>query len=415
MVLSLHQTFMSDISEQLYIELPLMHKRPAISIALGTLIGIVIAMQMPEYIVVPLILLCGLTFVFLRKKSMFVAFAFLFAMLAIGRVYFFENVHWDIYSSKVFSLTRELRAAMDANIDMLFPTNAAIVKGLLLGDKYEIPNWLYEMYTNHGVAHLFAVSGLHISILSGAVLKILRGAAKWLRSIILAIFLLTYVCLTGFSPSTIRASIMIAAILSARLIQGRRDYLSAFCISLSITLLLFPSSLLTASFLLSYGAMYGLLMLSDPISKLIRLPFKKVSSLLCGGIAVNFTLLPWFAYFFGNISATALPATLIILPFASVLIVSAMISVIVCFFSPTIASVIANIPRGMVYCINELLRFVDVGTLPVKAPNLASMALWFIGIFFLSPYYLPNSKKPPYLGLGLIAAASILWILPYLL
>lgn len=390
------------------------NNRPAIPLALGALVGVCISSVLQGWAcIIALVALIIASAVFWGKApSVFVFTAALGVVLI--RVYLSRYIAFDPKSSSILNKISEIRASLEHNCDQIYGYKASVVKGLLLGDKYEIPKWLFEIYSNNGIVHLFAVSGLHISILSGAILSALRGTARWFRSVALGLFLILYIALTNFSPSAIRASIMIVIVLSSRLTERRADYLSAFCIAIFITLLIFPDSVGTASFLLSYGAMYGLLMLTEPVKKLIPMPFKRIQGLIASGIAVNLTLLPWFAAFFGSVSATAIPATLIIMPLASVLIIFSFLSVLVYYISPGLAMIIAYVPKGMIYCINWVMELINVGSLSVPAPSIYSMAFWFMGIFLLSPYYLPNRSKPPYLGLTFIAVSVILWIPSFL-
>lgn len=401
---------MTDSLDNTIRDTKIINNRPAIVLVLGVLFGFCLSNISSDLFIIAIALALIVATVLLWRNYSKASLFCLFALLMLCRVYFFQNIVIDFDSSSVFSWTRSLRESLEGNVDSLYGNYSGIVKGLLLGEKHEIPRWLYQIYINNGIIHLFAVSGLHISILCGAILRVLRGTSRWLKASVLVAFLLLYIIITDFSPSTIRAAIMILVVMSAKLARRKSDYLSAFCIALTVTVLIFPDSVSSAGFLLSYGAMYGIFMLAPPISDLLGIKHKGLNNLLASGIAVNVTLLPWFAAFFGEVSATAILATLLIMPIASLLIVFSMLSVVVFFISPAVAFVVAYVPKGMIYAINWLMQLIDVGTLSIKSPNIASITLWFIGIFFLSPYYLPNRKKLPYVGLVLMGLSILMWI-----
>lgn len=85
-------------------------------------------------------------------------------------------------------------------------TNAKYLRTFLLGDKTLLEEDIIESYQKNGVSHLFAVSGMHISLFV-AILSWVFQKFKH-RHLILSIFLCFYVFLTGFTPSIIRATIL---------------------------------------------------------------------------------------------------------------------------------------------------------------------------------------------------------------
>ncbi|MDO4542943.1 MAG: ComEC/Rec2 family competence protein [Clostridia bacterium] len=390
---------------------PLFHKRLSLFMAVGTLIGVCAAAVESDVFSIVAMALCAAGFVLFSSRYLHLSLMCLLALLMIGLQYALGGRSFDFENSSLYGWTLGLREGMEAKIDLLFDDYNGLIKGLLLGDKYGISQELYSVYVNNGVAHLFAVSGLHISILSGFVLRLFRPVAQWLRATVLVAFLAIYVCLTGLSPSAMRAAVMLLVILSAKLVKGRPDYLSAFSIAMTVVLFVSPSAIQRSSFLLSFGCVYGILMLSDPLKKFLRMPKGMVSSLLITGVVVNFAVLPWSAKFFGGISLTAIPISILVLPLSSILIISSFVAVVVSYIFQPLAAVIAYLPKGLLFCINHLLNWANVGLFSLKAPNDISTALWFVSIFFLSKYYLPNRTKFPIIGVLLLAASILLWIL----
>lgn len=386
----------------------LVHIRPALIIALGTVAGLLLG-QFDYYFTLGLLFVCAMTGIMLRKKLPRLSLFLIFAALMLFRMLLEQRLTWSIRDTAFFDFTVELRRGMEAMIAKLFGGDGAMVGGLLLGRKLGIPLELYDVFKSNGVAHLFSVSGLHISVISGALMLLLTGTNRKFKLAVLTVFLLFYCCITNLSPSVVRASVTILVLRLAHTFDRPPDYPSASCLALAVLLLLMPSAANDYGFVLSFCSIYGLLTLSKPLGRLFNLS-GTVGSIVCSCLAVNLALLPWFGEFFGNISATALPASLIAMPLAPPLIILSLLSVAVGFIYLPAARVIALLPRGLAFLLKEVFRLIDVGTLPVPRPNILVFVFWFAGLFLVSPYYLPNKRKPPILGLCLIGAAIAAWV-----
>ncbi len=141
---------------------------------------------------------------------------------------------------------------------------AGLMQAMTLGIRSDLGD-LRDSFAAAGLAHILALSGLHVSILIGAVSWLLRPLARWRYPLLIAL-LLGFVALVGLSPSIVRAGLMgTALLLSLWLGAGRIDTWQAFGIALTLTLVAFPAWLLDLSLQLSYLAVAGILLLATPI------------------------------------------------------------------------------------------------------------------------------------------------------
>ena len=83
------------------------------------------------------------------------------------------------------------------------------LKAFILGDNKDINKNIYEAYQSIGISHLFAISGMHVGLLTTILIYILKKLKinNIFKYIIIYIFLYLYIFLTGFSPSVLRVSI----------------------------------------------------------------------------------------------------------------------------------------------------------------------------------------------------------------
>lgn len=139
---------------------------------------------------------------------------------------------------------------------------AAVVKGLILGDRSSIESETTRMFGNTGAMHILAVSGMHVAILALILNYILQLFPKYITKknavIISLIFVWFYAILTGFSASVARAAWMFTFISGSVILN--RNYLpvNGLLFSALIILIISPFSIYDIGFQLSYAAMIGI-------------------------------------------------------------------------------------------------------------------------------------------------------------
>lgn len=194
---------------------------------------------------------------------------------------------------------------------------AGFLFAMTFGDKSGLDENIKSGFSYTGTAHVFAVSGLHVGMLAGALLWLLRKTKltnRITKIAILSTFLLIFCALCDFSPSTVRASIMTLTAALAKSIGLRNDGLSSMSMSAIAILLFKPLYLFEMGFLMSFIAVVGILMLGKPISKVLKRLPKKLNALLSTSLAVNFALLPIMMYYFQGETLLFIIANLLLLP-----------------------------------------------------------------------------------------------------
>lgn len=154
----------------------------------------------------------------------------------------------------------ELRIRADCQIAKLLPEEqASLVSGILLGEKSRIDAELKTLYQMGGIAHILAISGLHISLLGGLLFRLMRRARVPIPAagIITTAGLLLYGMMTGMSLATMRAIWMMVIFLVAQMFGKSYDMPTAMGIALFFMLLCNPVRILDAGMQLSYMAIAG--------------------------------------------------------------------------------------------------------------------------------------------------------------
>lgn len=155
---------------------------------------------------------------------------------------------------------RKIREKFSKVYQDILSEDAGIICAMVLGEKSAIDIDTKELYQKNGIAHILAISGLHITMIGMFLYKILKKLYLPNETVIpLAILaLILYAKMTDAGISTNRAVLMLAISLFAKLLGRTYDLITAMCISGSITLLQMPLQIANSGFLLSYGAVFAI-------------------------------------------------------------------------------------------------------------------------------------------------------------
>lgn len=149
---------------------------------------------------------------------------------------------------------------------------AGLLIGMLTGDTSGISERVLSDFRACGLSHLFAVSGLHLSILVFALQALLKRMRLGYRAVaaLTIPFVVFFMAFAGFSMSVRRAGIMLLLSLTARAIKREADPLNSLGFAALAVCLFSPFAAGDAGMLMSFSSTLGLIVLSDPINRRVR-------------------------------------------------------------------------------------------------------------------------------------------------
>ncbi len=250
---------------------------------------------------------------------------------------FYEATNKDIvYVSHHESWINEMQGYIQRYFSRhLSPENAQIITSLVLGSQVvEIPARIVPSIFNLGLGHLFSASGFNLMLLS-LMLTWIAHIFKlkpiiYAPIIILANFI--YTGLAGFSPSIVRADILITVFLLLGLMKRKPRSIHVLIYLAAILLIMDPYTMFDIGFQLSYLATLAILIWTPRINNKLKeinyIPsyFKEIISVT---IAVQILLLPLIMYYFDTLQAWSIIANLLLAPLFSVLTVTSFLGL--CF------------------------------------------------------------------------------------
>ena len=159
------------------------------------------------------------------------------------------------FSSFVRAKTTDASSYLETRLLIDLPSDYAyVLYGMLIGEKDSLPQIIYENFQRAGIVHLLAVSGFHTSLWSMLFYRALlrRGVNMRLSAALTVGFVVGFLALTGFSKSTIRASIALIVFFLGRILSRQSDSKSSLGLAAIIIIVLNPFAGGDTGFLLSY-------------------------------------------------------------------------------------------------------------------------------------------------------------------
>lgn len=193
-----------------------------------------------------------------------------------------------------------------------------MLSAMLSGERRSMDDAWKELYQVNGIGHLLAISGLHVSFIGLSLYKILRKAGlSYIKSGGICILALTlYAAMTGFGVSTVRALLMFAIRVGADMTGRVYDIRTALSVAAAFIICERPLYLFDAGFLLSFGAILGILLLYPLLEELIPYRQKSIEALK-GSLAIQLFLFPVTLYFFYELPLYSVLLNLIVIPLMS--------------------------------------------------------------------------------------------------
>lgn len=229
----------------------------------------------------------------------------------------------------------------------LEPRHAALAEALALGWRADLDPDTQASFRDAGIAHLLAVSGLHVGVLAGLAGWLMRWTGKERRGRIVrgAVQLLAVWCfalLTGLSPSTARAALMFSLFIVANVAERRTPRMNLLAAAALLTLVPRPGLLFDTGWQLSYSAVAGIL-LARPVISAYRNRLWQATT-VC--IAATLATLPVTVATFHRLPLYFLVANVAIVPASTLLLAFAL-----CYVA--LPCTLTAVPMGCAACMVE--------------------------------------------------------------
>ena len=254
----------------------------------------------------------------------------------------------------------------------------ATTGALTLGYKDDIDPEVRRHFQASGAAHVLAVSGLHTGILYGLVLWFLtlggrfkplyeNRAGRWAISGVVIAVMWGYAWLTGMTPSVVRAVTMVTIFEVGRMAYRQAFSLNTIAAAAILILAFRPTDLWSVSFQLSFAATAAIVIMAKECEKYIHSRtfdhtwYGRILSWITGtviiSIAAQVGTLPLTMYYFGQISCYFLLTNLIVLPLATVLVPSGLVTMVA--GGSWLGMMMGKITYGLAWAMNHSTGWIE--------------------------------------------------------
>lgn len=288
---------------------------------------------------------------------------------------------------------------------------SGLAEALLIGYKDDLEQSLVQSYTNTGVVHIIAISGLHLGLiywLLALLLKPLhrRRRWRWVRAVLIIAFLWLFSLLAGAQPSILRSAVMFTCIILGESLFRKSSIINTLALSAFLLLCINPFWLWDVGFQLSYAAVLSIVIFMKPVYNLLYFRNKLMDAvwkLNAVTLSAQVLTLPLSIYHFHQFPVLFLVTNLLAVPLSGIILTGEILLCILSFV-PGIAGLagkwLSFLIRLMNTCIErtEALPFALWDGLYI---NLFQVVVLFLAISFTSYWLLERSL--PALKAGMVS------------
>lgn len=315
-------------------------------------------------------------------------------------------------------LRLRLREKASASLESRYPPEVgSFLKAILLGDRSDMVN--YDDYKEMGLAHIFAISGLHFGLLYKLLQKVIKFPNRVMKSTIIMMMLLVFSAWIGPGYSSYRAFALIAYVEVSRLLHRNPDVMTGIAFSSLVILVIRPAAILSQSFQLSFYAYFCVAVIyrtffGDQSSSRIT----SILQSLKFSVFLQILLMPATLYYFHQINIYGFIANFIIVPLIGLILPVALIDLI----STIIGFEFVN--KILSYALSILIGYMEkiIEYLPSVlykpswfSPDDFVFLIFFIALFIgLRGLYFNNATKIKvrYFGISVILLLFLLKSIP---
>lgn len=271
---------------------------------------------------------------------------------------------------------------------------AALFEGVVLGKTDTLDEDLKTDFSNSGLTHIMAVSGMNVAyiVMPLEFIFMRLRLRKSLSVGIIATALIVFTMMTGASASVVRAVIMSLVVLFGKLLNKQADVLTSLAFSSLLILLYNPISLFDIGFQLSYAATLSLIIFYPKMQGVFKFFPKFLQDTIAVTISAQIGVTPIIVYYFNKFSLISLFSNILAVPLAGIILLSGLITAVLGFIHMFLAQLLG----GLNYFLLEALIFIaeksvkiPYSVISISTPKLYSIVLYYCiisaVIFFWKP------------------------------
>lgn len=240
-----------------------------------------------------------------------------------------------------------------------------LAEALLIGYKDDLDKNLVQSYTNTGVVHIIAISGMHLALIYGLLLLLTKPLRKkrlrWIRIVLILSALWLFTLLAGAQASVVRSAVMFTCIALGEALSKRTSIYNTLALSAFILLAYNPFWLWDVGFQLSYAAVVSIVTFYRPVYNFFYVPNKALDFLwktMAISIAAQILTTPISLYHFHQFPVLFLLTNLFAVPVSSLILFGEIAICAFAWFHP-FAKLLGVSTQFLIWCMNSYIERIE--------------------------------------------------------
>ena len=283
-----------------------------------------------------------------------------------------------IGENKFYTLLGRIKFNLRDRFRYLYKDKSDFINSLLLGQKEYLSDEEKDMFSRTGTSHVIAISGLHTGVLCTMVALMIKGINRFYKLLILAIIMILYSIMVGFSPSVSRSIVFVIVMYLAIFLEEKRDGICTLSLIGTFLIVNNPYIIYNISFQLSFLATLSIIYFYKIINKYLKIDIISIS------LSANILTWPVVYYVFKGIPILFLLGNIIIVPLIGIIMNLSIISMILFQFSILISKILAYLNKSIiivVYYLLDKLAMTKLAYIEINNPKLFYVTFYYILIF----------------------------------
>ena len=303
----------------------------------------------------------------------------------------------------------------DILTERLGERDGGLCAALLLGNKSSLEASVRRDFRRLGISHLLALSGLHLSVITGAAAKLFSRFGRKASSALSVVCVVFYMFLTGLSPSVTRSGIMLIILIAASMFHRSGDSVTNLGIAAFLICCVNPYSALDIGLQLSVLAVFALLIYGgrsrgrEKPKKPAKKALRYIVSSVGATVSVLMMTLPLMWLYFGSFALLSPVTTLIFSPLVSVILICAPFiiilspSAVLSYIPAVICKAVSDVSVRLSSAMSDIPNIV----LPLGGVLCAILCIITAAAFFVFAVMSPSKKRIAAAGLCACLFAAV--------
>lgn len=240
----------------------------------------------------------------------------------------YSGIRQGLYELRMEIIERLEKLCRDNNgIFSIINNKNGIIGAIILGDKTDLDSDIKELYSVSGIAHILAISGLHISFIGMAIYRLLRRRFRFLFSAAVSIpVVLSFGIMSGFGISTIRAIIMFILKIIGEVLGRKYDAITAISLAGLVLLVQNPFVVCNSGFQMSFGAIIAIVLILPIVEEILNTD-NKIIKVISANFTISLVMNPILAWNYYELPTFSFLLNIVVVPLMSVVIVSSIVGI----------------------------------------------------------------------------------------